>query len=123
MWHSLTINTMKIQRQTLRRKSYKSVWAKLIHDFGYSEGSNKCLQCFDICTKYGIDLDGSTIDEVVLLPDGQIRFFYNKNTGDYDSIDRFTYKGLRKFYNKFVTSYNKDVEYVLMENYSEGKDL
>lgn len=111
-----------IKRQKINKFNYKEVWAHLIDTEGYEDGNNKNLQCFDLCTRYGIGIADSTIDKVVLLPDGQIRFFYNVNTGDYDSIDNFTYEQLKQFYIDFVAAFNDEEECVMMENAGEGKD-
>lgn len=107
---------MKIRIQKINRFNCKEVWEHLIDTYGNNDGNNKVLQCFDLCSEYGIGIADSTIDEVVLLPDGQIRFVYNANTNDYDSIENFSYEDLKGFYIDFVYAYNEEEDYAMMEN-------
>lgn len=110
------------KKEKITKENIKEAWKNLVYSEGYDEGHTKHLQTWDICSMYGVELNNSTIDEVTLLPDGQIRFFYNINTGDYDEFGNFKYSDLRKFYKDFIDAYNKEEEYVMMENAGEGKD-
>jgi hypothetical protein len=109
------------KKEKITKENIKEAWKNLVYSEGYDEGQTKHLQTWDICSMYDVELNNSTIDEVVLLPDGQIRFFYNINTGDYDEFRNFKYSDLRKFYKDFIDAYNKEEEYVMMENAGEGE--
>ena len=67
----------------------------LIKEFG----NRGILHTFEYCANYGIELDGSTIDAIVI--DGNsVIFYYNENTDDWDDITAFSQRGLENFYEK-----------------------
>ena len=77
-------------------------FTNLINRFGNSGR----LYTFDICSDYGVELEGSTIDSIVI--DGNtIIFFYNENTGDYDDITIFKEESLKQFYNEISSALNE----------------
>lgn len=111
------------KKERVSKKNIKEVWRNLIKAEGYQDGASKKLQCFDLCTIYGIGIADSTIDEVHLLPDGRIAFFYNINTGDYDPIESFSYDELKTFYKELIDAMNEEEAFAYMENAGEGKDV
>lgn len=47
-------------------------------------GENHELHTFELCANDGIELLGSTIDKITEDEDGNVRFYFNENTGDYE---------------------------------------
>lgn len=73
-------------------------------------GSKDELYTFDLCSNHGIELDGSTIDKIAYNPlNGDILFYYNENTDDFDKFESFSLDNLRYFYNDILWSvWNED---------------
>lgn len=87
--------------------AYKDLFDKIGYDNGFC-GYNDTIETFPICSDYGIELDGSTIDKIELMCDGRIAFYYNENINDYDFMDGFTFEGLKSFYERLVEVWDED---------------
>lgn len=98
---------VKLKMDKITKLNYKEVWKHLIETEGYKDGKNIVLPSFEICTTYGCLLDDSTIDNIVLLPEGEIRFYYDNNSDDYESLDNFTYEEIEDFYDNFINAENR----------------
>lgn len=66
------------------------------------------LETFELCSNYGFDLAGSTIDKVVTEYEGHLRFYYNENTGDYDYDSEFNVPDLERFFNSIDSALTKE---------------
>ena len=70
-------------------------------------GKNGSLWVFDYCSDYGLELDNSTIDEIIIYLD-DIVFIFDKNDNDYAYLSQFAMESLIEFYNGLVDALNKE---------------
>ena len=70
-------------------------------------GKNDSLWVFDYCSDYGLELDNSTIDEIIIYLD-DIVFIFDKNDNDYAYLSQFTMESLIEFYNGLVGALNEE---------------
>lgn len=54
----------------------------------YGYGEHNSLDVTSASFDGGIELEGSTIDKIEVA-DGDVRFYYNANTNDYDEFEAF----------------------------------
>jgi hypothetical protein len=88
----------KVNRQVIEAK-FSELLAK----------SDNEINTFEMCSEWGEGLNDSTIDKVERTLDGDIRFYYNENTGDYGHIGHFKVKELEAFYDA-ILEWNKSQE-------------
>ena len=111
---------MKVNKIRVNKSNIDDAFRKFVDDTaGYGENS---VYTFDLCSMYGVELDDSTIDRIRVASNGELQFVYNENENDYDTIDKFSYKSLKDFYYGIVDAWNKEMEYIELENSGEGKD-
>ena len=70
-------------------------------------GKNGSLWVFDYCSDYGLELDNSTIDEIIIYLD-DIVFIFDKNDNDYAYLSQFAMESLIEFYNGLVDALNEE---------------
>ena len=63
-----------------------------------SNAKNGEIFTFEMCSEWGVGMGDSTFDKVEMTIDGDIRFYYNENTGDYETIRHFDTDELEAFY-------------------------
>ena len=99
-------------------KSIKDKFTELVK----KEGFDNELFTFEYCSNYDCSLADNTIDKIEVSIDGDVRFYYNQNTNDYDRIERFDDADLEEFYNELVEAIEEEREYQEQENSGEGTD-
>ena len=98
---------MEYKKQITTKENIKEVWTNFIKTCGYeANGGTKHLQCYDICMLQDVTLQSCLIDEVVLYSDGEIRFYRDIDTDDYDIFEEIEYDDVKYFYIDFVDAYN-----------------
>lgn len=98
----------------------KKAIVEKIRNLVNQRGENGRLEVFAFCANYGVMLDGSTIDRIDVTPCG-LDFFYNENTGDFDTDREFTAPDLKEFYNDLINAIkDEDESYIA---YRIGKEL
>lgn len=112
---------MDIKKIKITKANIADAFKQFVKDTTCGFGDNS-VYTFDLCSMYGVELDDSTIDRIRIAPNGEVQFVYNENENDYDTIDKFSYKSLKQFYNDIVDAWNEDMEYIEFENRGEGKD-
>lgn len=63
---------------------------------------------FNLCTTYGFDLEGSTIDKIVTEHGGHLRFYFNENTDDYGYESEFKVSSLVSFFDALRNAFNEE---------------
>ena len=112
---------MDIKKIKITKANIADAFKQFVKDTcGFGDNS---VYTFDLCSMYGVELDDSTIDRIRIAPNGEVQFVYNENENDYDTIDKFSYKSLKQFYNDIVDAWNEDMEYIEFENRGEGRDV
>lgn len=111
---------MKINKQRMNKGNYDVIWENIIEAEGYDSDEGKVLQCGDICFMYDLTISGKKISDIVLLPNYEIRFYYDKEHKEYTLMDNFRFSDLKKFYNAFVDAWNAEEETFEFENQGEG---
>lgn len=78
----------------MRKAELLTKFIELVRKYGY----NGVLHTFNICSDYGVELAGSTIDKIE-VSGSMVYFYFNENINDYDSFNMFLVRDLQKFYN------------------------
>ena len=100
-----------IKKEVLTSENIVNAYRNLFPTMGYknnNSGYNDTIYTFELCSEYGIELNGSTIDKIELTLDGRIYFYYNQNTNDLDPIEMFTFEDLKSFYDDIVEAWNEE---------------
>jgi len=93
----------------MKNEALIPLFASLVSKFG----KDNELYTFDTCSNFGIELADSTIDKIELIfgfdDITNVMFYFNENTGDCCSIDRFNEDELLDFYKELKNEMIKSV--------------
>ena len=83
----------------MKRKDILRHLTALVQSHGESAGrGERRIEVFDLCSDYGFDLDGSTIDRIETEGRDHLKFYFNENTGDFDYETAFDTDSLTDFF-------------------------
>ena len=88
----------------MTKKSIVNAYKELFATMGH----NNTIETFGLCSDYGMELDGSTIDKIEMSNDGRVYFYYNQNTNDLDPIECFSVSALKSFYDGLIEAWNEE---------------
>ena len=93
-----------MEKIKLTKKDIKNKFIELVNEYG----NKGIMETFIYCSDYGIELNGSTIDEIQSFNDGVI-FVYNANEqGEWDYLEQFPMESLIYFYNGLVDAIKEE---------------
>ena len=93
-----------MEKINLTKKDVKKKFVELVNEYG----KKGILYTFDYCSKYGVELECSTIDEIQSFNDDVI-FVYNANEQDeWAYLEQFSMDSLIYFYNGLVDAIKEE---------------